>query len=137
MNKCAEKLDAVNLAAMKLTRDLVFMDAQDGRLDRDAVMDLVARWRTEWAQAMRGRQPAERLYTATVEFDFVMVAEPHMTDRIVGSVVGQAFRDIGWSSMRHSFREGVHVDQWKPTDIPYGEHYGKTIGEYLKEGMGK
>ena len=89
------------------------------------------------AAAERGRQPAKKLYTATIEFDFVMVSEPHMTDRIVGSVVGQAFRDTGWSHVRRRFREGVHVDQWKPTDIPYGEHWGKTIGEYLKEGSEK
>ena len=131
------KLNAVNIAALQLTRELLLMADQDGRLDREAVVDLVTRFRGEWTRAMHGQQPAKRLYTATIEFDFVMVAEPHMTDRIVGSVVGDAWRDKGWAYVRRSFREGLHVDRWKPTDIPYGEHYGKTIGEYLKEGREK
>ena len=127
------KLNAMNIAALQLTRELLLMADQDGRLDREAVVDLVTRFRGEWTRAMHGRQPAKRLYTATIEFDFVMVAEPHMTDRIVGSVVGDAWRDKGWAYVRRRFCEGVHVDQWKPTDIPYVEHWGKTIGEYLTD----
>lgn len=47
------RLNDVNTAAMKLTRDLVCMDYyDDDRLDRDRVMERVMRWRTDWDKAM-------------------------------------------------------------------------------------
>lgn len=72
-----------------------------------------------------------KLYTVTVEFDFVVVAEDEDEAREVAqSNVRQALSDISSYDLNYIVEPGVHAYGWDDQCIPYGGDGNTRTGEY-------
>lgn len=72
-----------------------------------------------------------KLFTVTVEFDFVMVANSQAdAEAEAFQYVNEAINDLSYHDMFYSAKPGVHAIGWDDDCIPYGAEDESRIRDY-------
>lgn len=79
-------------------------------------------------------EPKPKLYTVTVHFDYVVVAEDvNDADLVARGHIRDALSDIGMFDVDVDVVEGVSAYGWDGDCIPYGGDGNTRTKEYLNE----
>ena len=72
-----------------------------------------------------------KLYTITVEFDYVVVAESEdEAKKLARQNVKQALNDLDFRDLEYAVEPGVHAYGWDGECIPYGGDGNTRTKEY-------
>lgn len=75
----------------------------------------------------------KKIYTVTVEFDYVIVArDQNDALRVAHRTAKEALSDQNFADVYFLVQEGMHAEGWDERAYPYGDPFQYTIGDYLK-----